>query len=213
MHVVVVANGELPSGGHGAVRSLLRSADHVIAADGGLRHCRTLDVWPDQLVGDLDSAPPEIVTQAAELGIEVHKWPANKDATDLELALERAVSMGASQVTVATGFGGRLDHELATLGLVAADRWAGMAMAATDGRRSVWIVRDKASLSLPVGATLSLVPWGGPAAGVTTTGLQWPLHGEPLDLGSTRGVSNVAAAPEQTVSLRDGVLLAVSDVV
>jgi len=45
--------------------------------------------------------------------------------------------------------------------------------------------------------------------GVRTTGLRWALEGETLEAGSSRGVSNVFAAPEATVSLESGVILAI----
>ncbi len=60
-----------------------------------------------------------------------------------------------------------------------------------------------------MGELLTLLPLGGPAAGVTTSGLEYPLDGETLEPGSTRGVSNVFAEPEARVTLADGVLLAI----
>ena len=211
MHVAVVANGELPEDGHSALTDLLRSADQVIAADGGLTHCVSLDRWPDRLIGDLDSAPDELIAGARSRGTTVRAYSANKDATDLELALEDAIAIGATAVTVVAPFGGRLDHELATINLLADPRWSSLVMAGTDGRRDLWVVRNELELALDPGATLTLLAWGGPALGVTTAGLQWPLVGETLTVGSTRGVSNVALAEGQRVVLDSGTLLAIHD--
>ena len=66
----------------------------------------------------------------------------------------------------------------------------------------------KQSMS-PPGSLCSLLPVGGVAHGVRTEGLRFPLHDEDLLPGSTRGVSNEFTAREATVSVRDGVLLAV----
>ena len=49
----------------------------------------------------------------------------------------------------------------------------------------------------------------GPAEGVRTEGLLYPLHGETLTIGTTRGVSNVLVAAEALVELTAGVALVV----
>lgn len=190
---------------------MMESAELVIAADGGLAHCDWLDITPDQVVGDLDSASVDSVQRAELAGANVVRFPQDKDATDLELAIGVAVDAGATSITVVAGFGGRLDHELATIGLLVSPQWDHVAITATDGQRQLWIVRDDLALSLDVGQTLSLIPWAGEVTAVTTTGLQWPLSNDVLPIGTTRGVSNVASEPSQTVSIASGTLLVVSD--
>jgi len=211
VHVVVVANGELPDGRMAAVQSVIDSADLTIAADGGIVTCRAVGRWPDRLVGDLDSVSEDLVAAARGHGVEIVEFPTDKDETDLELALGMAIDDGATELTVCAAFGGRLDHELASIALLASPRFAKLVVQATDGRRRLQVVRRSASLDLEQGATVSLIPWGGPAEGVTTAGLQWPLTDATLPLGSTWGISNVAADDSQSVSLTAGVLLAVSD--
>ena len=211
MHVAVVANGDLPAGSEVAVDHILAAADWVVAADGGLVHCRAVGRWPDLLVGDMDSAPGELVTQARSEGTRIVEHPADKDATDLELALAEAAAAGATSVTVVAPFGGRLDHELATVGLLAGPAWQELTINATDGRRQLWIIRDELHLALEPGATVSLLPWGGDASGVSISGVQWPLDAARLPLGSTLGVSNVAADVDQHISVATGTLLAVAD--
>jgi thiamine pyrophosphokinase len=112
---------------------------------------------------------------------------------------------------VIAAFGGRLDHELATISLIASDQLNGIAVDAFDGRRHLRVVRGALELNLPIGTTLSLVPWGGDVTGVTTRGLQWPLDAGTLPFGTTRGVSNVAIDAQQFLSISGGVLLVISD--
>lgn len=195
MHSVVVVNGELPSPRPPGLANLLSQADQLVAVDGGLIHCVDLGVWPSVLIGDLDSAPPGLVAQANRRQVRRLDFPADKDATDLELALEFAANAGATRFTIVAAFGGRLDHELATIALLASDRWAPIIVTATDGQRLLHVVRNDCNLALTPGATVSLVPWHDDVAGVTTLGLRWPLRNETLLLGSTRGVSNVAQNP------------------
>lgn len=211
MHIVVVVNGELPSPHTHELTQLVAGADQLVAVDGGLAHCADLGVWPSVLIGDLDSAPTDLVEQAQNRHVRVLAFPTDKNATDLELALEFAAEAGATKLTVVAAFGGRLDHELATVALLASDRWNAMLVAATDGHRILHVVRSSCDLALAPGSTISLVPWQADVAGVTTHGLQWPLHRETLAIGSTRGVSNIVEESSQRVTIVSGVLLVIAD--
>ena len=59
------------------------------------------------------------------------------------------------------------------------------------------------------GDTVSLIPIGNKASGVTTHGLQWGLDDETLEFGTTRGVSNVIIATKASVAIREGLLICV----
>jgi thiamine pyrophosphokinase len=107
------------------------------------------------------------------------------------------------------GAGGRLDHAVANLAVICSSRWAAATIDATVGSHRVWVVRGERVLDVEVGDTLSLVPMGGPAVGVTTTGLNYPLEDETLDPLGGRGVSNVIVSTPATVTVRAGVLLAI----
>lgn len=211
MRAVIVAGGEVPEAGVSFRRRIFESADLVVAADSGLVCCVQHQVWPDVLIGDLDSAPSALVEQARERGVEVAQHPVDKDATDLELALELAVDRGADVLQVVAPFGARVDHELANVALLAADRWSAKLVSAHDGIRSLWVTRRSLTLTEPIGNTLTLLPWGGDVVGVRTTGLLWPLGGETLVHGGTRGVSNVCDSSTQHIEIQAGCLLIIAD--
>ncbi|HXG75334.1 MAG TPA: thiamine diphosphokinase [Gaiellaceae bacterium] len=204
--VVVVAGGGPPAAG--AADALPEGAT-VIAADGGLGHARALGLAVRVAVGDFDSARPADVAAAQADGVEVVRHPAEKDATDLELALDAALALAPERVLVLAGGGGRLDHLLAVLLLLGSSRYAAVEVDALLGRARVHVVRDERTLAGEPGELLSLLALHGPAEGVSTHGLAYPLRRETLEPGSTRGVSNVFANPEARISLERGVLLAV----
>jgi thiamine pyrophosphokinase len=177
----------------------------VIAADGGAELAQTLGLVVDLVVGDLDSISAETLA-----GIErVERHAAEKDATDLELALVAALRFEPEQVLVLGGGGGRLDHLLGGLLLLAAEPFAGVRVDAQFGAAAVHVVRGERTLYGEPGELISLFAVHGPAIRVVTDGLVYPLRGETLELGSSRGVSNVFAAPEARIALERGVLLAV----
>lgn len=183
----------------------------VIAADSGLAHARELGLAVDRVVGDMDSVDPGLLEAAAAAGTRIDRYPEAKDATDLDLALDAALAAGPSRLVVVTGRGDRLDHALAVaLALATPGLAPGVEVEAWIGPAHLWVVRRGATLAGRPGDLVSLLPVHGPARGVTTTGLLYPLVDEDLDLGSSRGVSNEWVADEATVRVRSGVLLAVA---
>jgi thiamine pyrophosphokinase len=181
----------------------------VIAADSGLDHARALGVSVDLVVGDLDSVDPATLDAAVATGTEVERHPAAKDATDLELALDAAVDRGATALHVIGVAGGRLDHFLGNVLLLASPRYAHVRVDARVGDAYVTVVHEHVELAGTPGGLCTLLPLGGPAVGVRTDGLRFPLRHETLSPGTTRGVSNEFVGTSASVSLEDGVLLAV----
>jgi thiamine pyrophosphokinase len=180
----------------------------VLAADKGLEHALELGLEVTLAVGDFDSASPEAVAAAESAGTRVERYPEAKDATDLELALDAAIAMSPARIVVLAGDGGRLDHALSTLLLLASERYAGAQVDALVGSAWVHVVRGSRVLEDAPGALVSLLPVGR-AEGVATEGLAFPLRGETLDAGTSRGISNVFAEERAEVTVERGVLLAI----
>ena len=204
--VVVVAGGEAP---RAEAALAVPPRAEVIAADGGLDHARALGLDVSVAIGDFDSASEEALAAAETAGVRVVRHPGEKDATDLELALDLAVSSGASRILVLAGDRGRLDHLVAGLLLLGSGKYAGVEVDALVGRVRAHVVRGRRALPGEPGELVSLLALHGEASGVTTAGLAYELRGETLEPGSSRGVSNVLTAPEATVSVERGTLLAV----
>ena len=213
-HALVVADGDVPS------RAILDEAwpgwgdgvTDVIAADGGLARARELGLEPDLVVGDLDSLDPAIAAEAAGTGTEIQRASPDKDESDTELALLAAIRRGATRVTVLGAFGGpRLDHALANIWLLAHPALAGVEARLLDGSARARLIAAPGTFQLPgrLGATVSLLPVGGDAEGITTHGFRYPLRGESLRTGPARGLSNVRTAPDASVTFREGRLLVV----
>jgi thiamine pyrophosphokinase len=160
----------------------------------------------------MDSADPAALDAAERAGAAIERHPVDKDATDLELALLAAQRHGVARVVIVGGAGGRLDHFLANVALLASPRFAGLTIEARFGDDRVTVVRGgdpPVDIDGAPGDLVTLLPAGGPARGVTTKGLLYPLHGEDLALGTTRGVSNVIVDAPASVALEDGIVLVV----
>lgn len=186
----------------------------VICADGGGEAACAWGITPQMLIGDMDSLSPATLAElSARPGVEVRRLPVEKDETDLEMALYAALEMGASEITVVGGLGGRLDHSLGNLYLLAAPklRESGARVRLLGENEEVFLLQGGQQLTVEgqVGELLSLIPLGGDAVSIRTHNLYYPLRGETLFIGPTRGVSNVFTSNQAEISLEHGMLLVI----
>jgi thiamine pyrophosphokinase len=210
MAVAIVFAGSAPV--DPALRSRLPEHAGVVAADSGLGVADALGLRVDLLVGDLDSVDPALVAAAVAGGTVVERHPAEKDATDLELAMDAASARGARRIVVVDGGGDRLDHLFGNVHLYGSPAFAGVEIVAFAGSARLAIARGgEAAVSVvgPPGSLVSLLALGAPARGIVTDGLRYPLRDETLAPGTTRGVSNELEGDAGSVRLREGTVLVV----
>jgi thiamine pyrophosphokinase len=206
---VVFAGGPHRSPGDLARRVGALDADLVVAVDEGLHAAVAAGAQVDLVIGDLDSADPALVDRVRGSGASVDRHPVDKDATDLELALAHLVARGVSAARVIASDAGRMDHLLAVAMLLADPRWSSLRLDGWLGGARVRPVHRHVVLDPVPGPLVSLLPVGGDAHGVRTEGLRWPLRGETLRAGSTRGVSNELTGSVAHIRVDEGVLVAV----
>ena len=201
--------------------------DTVIAADAGLVACLHAGFEPDLVVGDMDSVPSEALERATASGAQIERHPVDKDAVDLELALDAALldarTRGAAatpgpavgvpdggapdgriegeRVVVVGSAEGRLDHLVASMALLGAQRYADLAVEAWFGGQLVVPVRGRRLLRAPVGTTVSLLALHGAGSRVSTGGLRWRMDSGVIPPGSSLGVSNTFADSEAWVDV------------
>jgi thiamine pyrophosphokinase len=205
--IVVVVSGGNPPDARAALR--VPPGAPVVAADRGLGYALAFGLDVDVAVGDFDSVTPEALAEGEAAGVRIERYPADKDATDLELALDLAIDRAPSRILLLAGTGGRLDHELSALLLLASDRYAAAQVDALVGEARVHVIRGGREIEGSAGELCTLLAVNGPAVGVTTEGLEYPLRGETLEPGSSRGVSNVFVGRRARVTVERGVLLAI----
>ncbi|MEO8510772.1 MAG: thiamine diphosphokinase [Chloroflexota bacterium] len=206
---VVIASGDLVAGDE----AHLAAGRIVVAADGGAQSAERHGRRADLVVGDLDSIDPDLLERLRAAGVPIERHPADKEASDAELAIERARALGAQRIVLLGATGGeRLDHELANLLLVADPRYAGLDLRLVRGVSTVRALHGGAMLDLEagIGDVITLLPVAGDAMGVHTDGLAWPLDGETLTFGRSRGLSNAVVATPASVQLEQGTLLVVT---
>ncbi len=207
---IILANGQLSE--PDVIRRHLADLDTgpVIAADGGSVHAEALGLALDAVIGDMDSIPGSLREKLEAQGTTFNQSPSHKDETDLELALLYAIDQGAQSIVILGALGGRLDMSIANIMLLTHPRLITVHIELWVGNQTVWLIRPPGQeLTGEPGDTLSLIPLGGDAQGVSTHRLAYPLVDETLVFGPARGVSNVFEGHTARVDLRKGLLLAV----
>jgi len=191
---------------------VLHAAELVVACDAAGEWCVGLGRDPQLVVGDFDSAASGAVERLRARGVEVVEYPARKDASDLDLAIDAALARGATSVTVTAALTNRLDHTLATLGL-ALRTPVGVELSFSDPGLEARVLRargeSRVSLDARPGTLVSVVALT-QARGVTLSGLAYPLANASLEALSSLGISNVAVGSRVTVDASQGTLLVMS---
>lgn len=202
---IIFVNGQIRS--PEAVRAMITPLDDLIAADRGLEHMLALGLTPDLLVGDLDSVAPADLRAAREKGVRIERYPTEKNETDLELALKFALQRGADTIRIVGAAGGRLDMMLSHVLLLTGPQLRGLDVRLDDGCEQVFLITGEARIEGKAGDRVSLLAVSGPAEGVVTEGLYYPLKDETLLPEQGRGLSNRMMGTEAKVRLRRGQLI------
>ena len=177
------------------------AGDIVICADGGYALAKSLGIEPHLITGDLDSLGGE----GPPAHVKVLRHPPEKDYSDFEIALEEAKKMRPESIAVYGALGGRVDHELINLIVLA---HAGLPAVLVEESAEVHNVVGKLVLEGRKGWTCSLAAFSGTCRGVRTEGLLYPLRGE-VFAPSSRGLSNLVVGETARVRVKRGRLLAV----
>lgn len=205
---VVIAGGTGPTRGHyDAIIGSLDGSARVVAADSGADHARALGLHVDTAVGDFDSASDSTLTWLRQRGSDIRQFGAHKDHSDLELGLF-AASEGKPEAIIVLGLGGgRPDHSMLNLLVLADESWSGSRVFGLAGDCWISVIHDHTVLKGQPDSLVSLVPVGGPAT-VTTDGLLYELNREELCPTRARGLSNVVVRSPIVVDVAVGTLLA-----
>ncbi|MCI2241751.1 thiamine diphosphokinase [Adlercreutzia faecimuris] len=176
--------------------------DYVIAVDGGLAHLEEAGVRADLAIGDFDSLG------YVPRGLRVARFPVDKDKSDMELALDRALSQCYGEAYVFGALGGRLDHTLANLQLLASFSERGLYVTAVGLDQAVAFVTGPDVFELPAAeeGTVSVFAMNDACTGVFERGLRWSLDDFTMTNRTSRGLSNELQGEAVVIGVEEGTL-------
>ena len=141
--------------------------------------------------------------------VEVVQFPADKNETDLELAIQHALTLNPQEVIIIGALGGRLDQTLGNIALISNLQPSTCNLKLNDGLEEVFFCHNHAEVNGAAGDIVSLIPWQGEVTGILTQGLKWVLQNETLYPHKTRGISNEMTGDTATIKIKSGLLLVV----
>lgn len=180
----------------------------TICCDGGIRHLDKLNIKPDVIIGDMDSAAAVSIEGYKTGGVKILKYPPSKDDTDTQLALEYALGLKPEAIEIWGALGGRIDHSLANLFLLGLEK-EGIKIRLIDEYCEAFIAGKAAAFNEAIGQTVSLIALSPQVTGISLHGFQYPLDNAILEMNKPRGISNVITAAPATINVGSGNLLVI----
>ena len=206
-----IENNELPSksicyivgaGENYGLHFTVRKGDYVIAADEGFRFLEQKGIRADLVVGDFDSLQyepqhPNVIALAKE-----------KDDTDMRVAVREGIRAGYECFHIYCGTGGRIDHTLANIQLLAELAGSGKAGFLFASDCAITAVRNITAV-FPAGlfGYLSVLSLSDVSRGVFLKGLKYELEDAVLTNTLPLGVSNEFTGKESRITVKNGTLL------
>ena len=189
-----------------------RRFNKVIAVDAGLEAVKALGILPDVIVGDFDTVKPEVLSEFRQMEHiiwEVHQ--PEKDETDTELALNRAMASGCGEIAVLGATGGRLDHMLGNIHLLYPCLHKGIFAYLLDSQNKVYLLDEGKDFFEETlwGKYVSFLPLSQEVKGITLTGFKYPLYEKDIEIGTSLCISNELIEEEARIDFREGVLICV----
>lgn len=185
-------------------------ADFVIACDAGYIHAQRADIVPDVIIGDFDSYLGDLPG-----GVEIIRTKPEKDDTDTMMALKLAIRRGYRRIMLVGALGGRVDHMLANISLIAFAATKGADLQIVDGHHQIFAVRDgRRRVPRSSWRNVSVFAFDTECTGVTLRGVKYPLEGAVLTNTFALGVSNEFTEDIAEISVESGILIVVlSDII
>lgn len=209
MRAIIFANGVMESWPQDFNLSV--EDDLIIAADGGYNHCKRWNLRPHVIVGDMDSVTESDLNTLEKTQTRVRRYPAAKDETDLQLAIQTAIDHHVTDIVILGALGSRWDMTLSNVLILTIPLLQDVDARILDGPHEFACLRGPGEIRIigESGHLFSLIPLGGPVIGVTLTGAVYPLDTATLPMGTSRGISNLFRKECVTIEIESGELLVV----
>lgn len=210
MLAAVFLNGAPDS--RGLIQAVAKRADIILAADGGARYALDAGIFPDLVVGDMDSLGEDLARELERRGTSLERYPVQKDKMDGHLAVLAARESGATEADILCAAGGKLGAVFAVPHILLAAGRVGLrsTVVADWGRMFVVEAGSRTVEGAPLDS-VSIFPLSGTATGVTLEGMAYPLEDAVLETGDTLGFHNELTGREARVSVSEGALLVVHE--
>ncbi|MEF9952520.1 MAG: thiamine diphosphokinase [Clostridium sp.] len=207
MKVCILVNGEIELSQR--IKDLISECNIIIAADGGGNFSYSNNIKLDYLIGDFDSIRRDALEYYENTNTQIFSYPCDKDFTDTELCLNKALEVGADEIFYIGAIGDRIDHSLSNIHLLYKTLKKGVKSQILSKTADIFICNDTLKIKGNIGETISILPLLSPINGITLRGFKYLLNGESFEFGDVFGTCNILASEEATISIKEGCLLVI----
>lgn len=209
MKTVIISGGSL---NHEFATAFLKKEkpDYLLIADRGMQFCYEQGITPDYVMGDFDSSDAKIVSYYRNCeGVQIIEFQPEKDDTDMEIAIKKAIELGSDKILILGAFGGRMDHCLANIHLLKMTLDAGVETHLVDEQNDICLITGKCELEKEsqYGKYVSFLPFTDRVTGITLQGFKYPLEDYTMDKGTSLGVSNEIREDICKISFENGIMV------
>lgn len=184
-----------------------KKADYVIAADGGGNILYENMLLPDILLGDLDSISNDALNFFQDKKVAMEKYPAEKDYTDGELAILKAIDLNPDEVIILGAIGNRMDHVFGNIGLLYKLLLSNIQAKIIDKNNIIMMINKSTNIKAYHGFRFSILPYSDNVKGLSIMGGKYDLHNHDLGKGETITISNEFKDEFVKITLKEGIIL------
>lgn len=188
MRALIVANGSIDN--IDILKGIGQEYDFILAADGGTNHCIEASILPDIIIGDLDSISDEILDISRKNNIPIEKFPAKKDSTDTELAIDYLIDRGYKDISLMGVIGSRMDHTLGNILLLNKLKENKVKGKIINDKNTIYLVEDEITLEKEEDSFVSIIPITNPGINISLKGFEYELKRRDVSFASTFCISN-----------------------
>ena len=204
--IVIFSGGTL---GPWALREV-KPGDVLVGADRGALFLVRQQLVPDVAIGDFDSVSEDEKAEIRRVSRQFREFdPVDKDWTDTETAFDWALKQEPAEIVLMGALGTRFDHSLANIHLLRKGLDRGIPCKIIDAYNEIMLVDKHLLLTKGNYSHVSLLPLTLKVTGITLKGFRYPLHNATLDLGESRGISNLLAGESGEIYVKEGILLVI----
>jgi len=205
MKVIIVSGGNPPPS-----KFLLKEITvdtFLIGADSGANCLYDYNIEPNLLVGDFDSIDKVAFDYFKKSKCIIDVYPTEKDFTDTEVAVRKALGMKPNEIVMLGCSGSRIDHLLGNIGMLKICLEYGVNACIKDENNDIRLIHTSTSLKGTVGQIFSLQSYGDEIVGLTIEGAKYPLNNYNLKIGESISISNEFATSEVNIEFKSGTLM------
>lgn len=205
MKVIILSGGNPPS--KELLTKEMADGAFLIGADSGANCLFLYNIKPDLLVGDFDSIDKKVLDHFKKSNCNIDTYPTEKDFTDTEIAVEKALSMKPNKIVLMGCTGSRVDHMLGNIGMLKKCLENGVDACIVDENNYIRLTDTSTSLKGTVGRIFSLQSYGDEIIGLTIEGAKYPLNDYNLKIGQSITISNEFILTQVKIKFKSGTLM------